>query len=495
MPLNPLEVTGGLAIGEGVGGAIAATVEPRLQGFKNKQWGEHQDKPLDPAAAAAAEQQGYDGNLSGITDASYSGIDGDRYLALRYLAATAPGTPELLELWRRGKLGPDLVRAGLKKAGLMDEFIEPVMELFTGRLDPAVIATAIQRGIMHDPGFLPVSPPTGSGNVPAFPVSPLDPIEEAKAHGIDSDRLFVETAIIGLPASVVEAAQAYFRGIGTLDDYYRAVSEGNVRNEWRDLILEVSRQILTANQYAELQLRGYITEAQRRAKTAQHGMSQADSDLLYDLLGRGVNVHQVLIGARRGGVYNGPTDQIPAEYLASLRRGNLRPEFYNLAYAGRESYPSAFVTRGLLTAGAITIERGKELFSGLGWPQDVADSAAETFGVTTTAKTDGHVTKAQTQLWTTLHRSYLAGESSEQEIAAGLPQAGVDTASVADVLAVWDAERSFVRKQLSPAQVKKAYGEKVTNPETGVAWTKDDALAALIGRGYSPADAQTFLEL
>jgi len=43
--------------------------------------------------------------------------------------------------------------------------------------------------------------------------------------------------------------------------------------------------------------------------------------------------------------------------------------------------------------------------------------------------------------------------------------------------------------------VKKAYAKAVPNPATGQAWTRDDALAALIGRGYSPADASTFLDL
>jgi len=43
--------------------------------------------------------------------------------------------------------------------------------------------------------------------------------------------------------------------------------------------------------------------------------------------------------------------------------------------------------------------------------------------------------------------------------------------------------------------VKKAYKGLVTNPETGTAWTLEDALAALIARGYSMNDATTFLEL
>src|SRR5205807_6194553 len=132
-------------------------------------------------------------------------------------------------------------------------------DLFFERLDPSVVATAIQRGIMRDPGFLPVGPPTATGKVPAFPVSPLDPVAEAKAQGINEERLFVETAIVGLPLSLQEAASAYFRGIIELADFERAVAEGNTRNEWGAAALAQARQILTASEYAELQLRGFLT--------------------------------------------------------------------------------------------------------------------------------------------------------------------------------------------------------------------------------------------
>lgn len=485
MALDPLEIIGGLAIGEGLGGAIADTVTPRLQNFKNAQWQAHQDVPLSPAEAAALAAQAYTGSYDGAGDAASGGIDGDRYLALRFLAATAPGTPELLELWRRGRLSEQLVRDGLKKSGLLDEFVDAVLELFVGRLDPAVVATAIQRGIMKDPGFLPVGPPAGVGDVPAFPVSPLDPLAEAQAQGIDSDRLFVETAIVGLPLSLQEAASAYFRGIIQLDDFKRAVAEGNTRNEWGDAALEQARQILTASEYAELQLRGFLTETERQALTAKHGMSQADSDLLYDVLGRGLSVHQILIGLRRGGTYGGPTGQIPPEYLAALRRGNIRPEFYNLAYAARETFPSYFVIRALLQAGVISAQRGQELFDGLGWPADVAKAAGDFFGASTTAAADKHVTKAENSLWTALHSSYVKDRTDDATATSTMGTLGVAATAVPDVLALWQAERALVRAGLSAAQIKKAFREAT--------FTQDEAVARLVELGWSVADAGVYL--
>lgn len=443
MPLDPIEITGGLAIGEGLGGAIADTVEPRLQKFKNSQWAAHQDKPLDPADAAAAEQQGYTGNLSGITDASYAGIDGDRYLALRFLAATAPGTPELLELWRRGKLSEDLVRVGLKKAGLMDEFVDAVLELFTGRLDPAVIATAIQRGIMRDPGFLPVGPPTAAGKVPAFPVSPLDPVEEAKAHGIDADRLFVETAIVGLPLALVQAAQAYFRGIIEETDFDRAVSEGNTRNEWRNAALEVSRQILTAGEYTELQLRGFSTADERRADTAKHGMTPEDSDKLYNVLGRAPTAHAIVQGLARGAKYPSTYADVPEPFRSAIQRSNIREEFADIVYHDRFSFPSGFQVRAETNNGDLTAAETEELLLEIGWMPKWAAFFAEKWAKPAAAKANPWIGKADTQLWTATHKGYKGGSVSVAQAQASFDLIGIDAASQTAVLERWDAEKAL----------------------------------------------------
>jgi hypothetical protein len=494
VPLNPLEITGGLAIGEGVGGAIADTVTPRLQAFKNDQWSKHMDVPLDAMQAALALVKGIPTGLDLTQEASFHGVNGNRLAVLEQLVRVYPGTAELLELWRRDRLTKDEVDAALHRQGYDDLYRAAVLDLFTGRLDPAIIATAIQRGIMADPGFLPVGPPTATGKVPAFPVSPLDPLVEAKARGIDEARLFVETAIVGLPLSLQEAASAYFRGIIELADFQRAVSEGNTRNEWGDAALAQARQILTASEYCELELRGYLTRDARLALTAQHGMSTVNSDHLFDVLGRSINVHQIVTAEARGGVYNGPSDQIPPAFLRALQRGNLRPEYYNLAYANRYSYPSAFVVRSLLQGGVITAAQGEQIFLDIGWRPDLAKQVAEHYGTATTAAVDPFVRSSRTSLVTALRHAYVLGDEDAASAQTILTAEGVAPATQTELLATWDRERSITRKELTPAQLKKAYKEAIVNPATGTAFTKDEVVAELVTRGFSTADATVFVE-
>ncbi len=63
-----------------------------------------------------------------------------------------------------------------------------------------------------------------------------------------------------------------------------------------------------------------------------------------------------------------------------------------------------------------------------------------------------------------------------------------------DVLNLWKEEREVIRQRLTATQVKKAWGKAVINPLTGQAWTRDEALAELLSRGWSSQDANTFLE-
>ena len=110
------------------------------------------------------------------------------------------------------------------------------------------------------------------------------------------------------------------------------------------------------------------------------------------------------------------------------------------------------------------------------------------------AKVDPHVTKAQNQLWTTAHSSYKASEIDNPTATAAIEAAGVTAQSAPAVLALWAHERSLVRKQLSPTQVRKALNLGVVNPATGQPWTVADAHAALLARGYDDADATVFLQ-
>jgi hypothetical protein len=493
---NLLSEGTGIVVGVGVGAAAAAALEPAVEIPKQEAWAKNPNRILDVALLARLVAQGGIPLGTAHTDAERDGYLPDKVDALVYLSQTVPGGAEALSLWRKGLISDDLFLHTLVKAGLDQRYAAPIVQSkLLERVGLGDIAYGVVRGILPAPSWVPVPPPASGDKVPRFPQVNIDPLELANQIGYDENMLKLMVGRSGLSMAPIMAANALFRGIIGPDDFLLAIAEGDLRTEWAEAVRDTARQILTAGQYAELELRGFLSTTQRRANTAKHGMSDADSDLLYDVMGRSIPVHQITTGLARGGEWTGQATTAPEPYLSSLRRGNLRPEYYSLAYANRYSYPSAFVVRALLTDGAITQAEGEQIFLDVGWRPDLAKTVAQHYAPTTSTVSDPHIAKANTQLWTTLHRSYIAEETDDTTATTTLATLGVAAAAIPEVLRLWQAERALIRKQLSAAQVKKAYAEAAINPATGTAWTQTDALDALIQRGYSMNDATTLLEL
>jgi hypothetical protein len=484
---NPISIPAEIAVGVGVGQAVSDIVEPKLRTFRNEQSAAHANVPLPAMQAALALIKGIPTVLDLAQEAAYDGFDGRRLGVLEQLLREYPGTAELLELWRRERLTRDDVDLALQRHGYPKLYRNAVLELFYGRLSPEIVATAVQRGILPNAGILPVGPPTGSGKVPPMPMIDLDPVAEAKAEAIDDTRLKVLARIVGLPASPDLAARMYFRSIIEKVDYYRAIAEGNTRNEWRDVLLEGFRQIPTAHDGIEGRLRGWIDHAAMYEQTARHGMSKADTDLLFKITGRPLSFHQVFIGERRGGVYDGATDAIDPAFLKALRESNVRPEWYNLAWAQRYTYPSAFVLRAMAEAGDLTQAETHAILLDIGWPPDLATKVAARWTAQAAGGASSYVGKAQTQLWNTTHSAFVAREASQGDVQTTLDYLGVPTADQGTIIEAWSLERDLTRKALSDANVRKAYNKGLL--------TQDVAVSRLEAMGYSFEDAELFLQL
>lgn len=492
---GPLGSTPGIIVGVGVGAAAAAALEPAIEIPKQEAWATNANKILTAGLLARLVAMGGIDLSVAHGEAKRDGYGPDKLDALVYLEQTVPGLAQALELWRRFELPDDLWTHALVKAGLDARYLPYLNKLKEGELlGLGDIAYGVVRGMLPAPSWVPVAPPASGDKVPRFPQVQIDPLTLAQKLGFNEDMLKLMVGRSGLSMAPVMAANALFRDIIGPNDYLLAIAEGDLRTEWADAVRDAARQILTAGEYAELQLRGFYDRTARIKNTRKHGMSDADSDLLYDVLGRGLAVHAVTTGLARGGAYGGTYADVPEPYRAAIQRSNIREEWAGLAYANRYNYPSAFVLRALTQGGEITGADAHQILLDVGWEPTLAAKVSAAWSGGTTSGADKHVGKAETQLWTALHRSYVAEESSDADVAPGLTAAGVPAASQAQVLALWGEERALIRKQLSPAQVKKAVAEGVTNPATGVAWSAADGLAALLARGYSQADATTLLE-
>lgn len=386
------------------------------------------------------------------TEVTRRGFGKVEFNKLVNLALKVPGTPDAEKLYLRslpgdasgaapypGAITLDQLNRVYAKSGIEYPYWKALTDAAANQLlSPAQIALGIVRSLIPDPGFLPGGPYDVNGIVPAYPASTIDPIAMAKASGISEDLLRVMVGSIGLPPSVQQLASMTFRSIIQPQDYTRGLQEGDARVEWGPYWLEQARQILTAHDYVELHLRGWIDQPTMYAGTALHGMSQADTDNLFLVLGRPIPVHQITKGLARGAVYDGDTSAIPAEYLKSMQEANTRPEWYALEFAANEySWPGYFVLKPLTAAGVITVEECTQILEWSGWEPGLSAQVAQSF-ITTATTASTHVKSAQTQAISVIKKAYVGGAYKAPDAIAALTALDVTGADQPIILKYWD---------------------------------------------------------
>lgn len=479
--------TGSLQTGVGfaLGFAAATALQPLATSIAQEAYHADPSKVLDPHDLAVALAQTLIDHDKASDAAKYSGIGTEPFDLLYETQIHVPPTGELLDFLRRKTVTDADFTHALRKMQLDPRYDAAIKQRMNLPLGGAEIANAIHRGNMTAPSIFPFPAPTAPGSVPQYPVSKLDPFEQAAWGGTSPEQLEVLVANAGLPLGLMQMLTLRNRGKVTDDDVKRAIAHSNIRNEYMDVALDLARYILSPTEYADLRLRGWIDDAAMYAGGALHGVEQSDMDLLVKSKGRPVVVHQVNTGLARGGEYNGPTAHIPEAFIRSLEQGSIRPEWYNIAYANRYTIPSYFILKQILADGGLTEPELGDLFKQEGWPPDLADKAAAAIAGGGTSGTGPYTKKAESQLWTATHKAYVDAQISEAEATASLTALGATADDIAGVLSLWKLDAKTPRKTLTVKQITDAIGE----PGKDAAW----ANTRLIDLGYTTDDAATIL--
>jgi len=477
------------------GAATAPVLAPGIETIRQAAWRLHAVRLPDVANLAAGVAQGKVDEGTARDWAKAEGFDEPAFTALVDIATAAPDVGTAMQAWRRGEIDANGFRTVLRRHGIADQWDAALEALKVEILTPGELAAAIHRGLVPDPGLLKGEQPEGPFKIEAYPVYDIPTLDEAAGSGYDRDRLGVLVGLQGLPMGTHEAAQAYFRGIITHGDYVRAFNESNSRNEWAEAVLGYARQIPTARDFIENALRGYRTFAEAAEGAALHGMSEEHARLIFQNSGRPLNLHQITQALAWGAKYDPQPGDDPDPYMNSVLIGSVTPAYYGMQDALKYNLPSALYFRTLQQQNVLTEAEAATWYRRLGWPPELADQVAKAYAKPADAGADSHVAKAQTQLWTATHASYLNREASATVARAKLQQAGVDNAAIAQILGIWDHERELIRKGLSPANVKKAFAKGSRNNATGQPWTRDEAIAFLVGLGWSANEANDYLDI
>ena len=445
-----LSELGGITAGVGAEGlafaagfAASHALEPEAVTIRQDAWNAARVLRIPPEVAAEIAAEDISSFDAMQTEANYYGWDDTRFPYLYHLNLVAPGMGQLLQMLRRNTINGGNFTHGLRKNKFEPMWDAALTDLENVYLDPAILAVMLQRNVIPNQGQLPGVTLSTAGKVERFPHVPIDAYAMAKTFGWSNDQLDAQTRIQGLPPGMDLVARMVFRNILDRGDFNLAAEQSNRRVEWADFEYEGYRQILTADQWIEAWLRGWVTQTEAENGAALHGMSAANADLLYKIKGRPVTFHEITTGLARGGTYPSTYDDIPEPYRKSIQEADIRPEWADIHYHNRYTYPSAFVLRSLAQAGDLGGQAEVEqVLLEIGWKPSFATQVSTAWTTKGTAA-DPHVAKAQGQLWTTTHALHKKGTITDAQATAALPYAGVSAAAIPEVLRIWDVENTL----------------------------------------------------
>lgn len=436
------------------GRASAPALSPAIEKIRQEAWETYPDRLPDAGVLAEGVSQGQVDAAEARAWAKKHGFDTTAFDALVAIANIGPGMAQAFNLWRRRQIDEVGFRRALKRLGLESEWIDALWNVRQDVLDPADLARGIHRGLVPDPGLLQGNLPSGVGNVPAYPVYPIDALREAEAAGLDHDHLGVLVGLQGNPMGAHEAANAVFRKILTPDDYLRAIAEGNTRNEWAEAIFEQSRQLPTAREFLENALRGYRTLAEALAGAELHGMTPEHATMVYQNQGRPLNVHQITQALARGAKFHPEPGEITDPYRASTVEGPLKPAYYEMNEALKYVVPGVFAIRALTESGVWSEAKAAERLKWAGWYPPDADEVAKAWATpSATTKQDPLIGKAESKLWTVMVKAYTEGGITKPQATTALDHLTTDPAVRAKVFEMLDAAIVVLNTPPPPAPV------------------------------------------
>jgi hypothetical protein len=455
-----------------LGVAVGPVLAPAVRELENTAWSTYTTRPLSPGDAAEIVAEDVALQPWGEAEASLTGVDAERFDKLMQAVRNAPDLGSAFELWRRGLVDDGDFEHALRKARLEPRWIEPLKALKQVLLSPADLAMMRQQGF----------------------IDPARQYSESALQGVDQERADLLYEVSGLPPGIETALEMLRRSIITEAEFAQIVREGHTKTKYTDELLALRHPVLSATQAATLRLKGWISAETSYELGALTGYTQEEMDRIYLSMGRPAAPGQMWTAAARG--VDGPdgTPMDEAQFLKGIRESDIRPEWGPMLWRIRYLYPSLFQLTRLVTSGAIDAATGAEWARKARYAPEVVTALHDSWAGTATTKGDPHLAKAETQLWNRTHSSFLAYESDEATVTATLPLAGVAASAIPAVLERWTAERALIRKTLTPAQIKKAYKDVAPNAETGAAWTRDDAIAALIKLGYTGTGAENLLD-
>lgn len=390
-------------------------------------------------------------------------------------------------------------------------------------------ATALSQELLRERPVVALTPAELAGLVIRSELSEDAAAGEAAMTGVNAERFHLLTRLAGQAPGPMDLAVGLRRKLIDPATFLRGIEQGNLRNEWADLVRELAVQQPSPVAMLEAYLEGQLSEGEARDRYQQLGGDPAYFDILYNTQGQAPTPVQALDMLNRGLIPEGGEGPGVTSYRQAFLEGPWRNKWLGPFLGLRHYLPPPRTVTAMYREGSYTREQAAARYkaNGLTDEDTAAYLASGSSQATTTTKELGQATITALYRDRIITRDQAAGfigalgYSSEeatyilevedlrlvqrflesavgrvhslyvghrisQEVASStLAQLGVDAGGIPDLLKLWGYERAANVKLLTPADIANARKKKLLDDA--------DAMAELEAMGYLPHDAWTYL--
>lgn len=518
----------GAVMGVGIGGAARDALAPTMEVARQSAWGQRAIRVLSAGEAAAASVRGIDHGIDYPDDAKREGVGRNRFRVLEDLARTRPGLPVLLDLWRRDPGAGGDVQTALRREGYTEMWVDRLMQL-RNVLPP--VSDLVRFGVrevynppLRDELGLDAEFPEGFANA-------------AERVGLSRQTARDYWAAHWELPSLEQLIEMLYRTDLTPAGFRNALKAIDIAPVWRRRFEEISRRIPPLQDMIRFAVReAYDDRAAAdlgldddypslfTSQAGLHGMAEVDArrywrahwrlpspTMGYEMLHR-----RIITRDQLGRL-------LKALDYPSVWRGRLMDISYRV--------PGRIDLRRMLGEGVLTRAQVLDGYKDLGYTDTWAERLTTFAERTATGATrdltaaqlgaqyEGYqltraallrelrqlrysdveaealadlgdarrVKKYRDAVIGKAHSQYIGGFITEAQSAAALGELHLARKSVDELLRLWRVERDIAVTKLTAREIRAAYRRGTVALE--------DAVAQLRARGYSDADARTFLGL
>lgn len=482
--------TASTAAGYGIGSALGPALSPITQEVANEVWSRYTVRPLSVGQAAQLAAREFWTEAEADAEAAWTGYSPERTNAMRLLATQPPSTGELLTARNRDVIGEAELIDGLAQAGYPAKWRDVLRPL---RFVLAPVTDLVRFAVRE------VFNPAQRAFLDLDAEFPEPFATEAARIGMRRELAADYWAAHWELPSYTQAVEMLHRRQITQAQFSDLLKALDFAPTWRPKLEAIARPIPPLDDMIRFAVREVYDPALRAelgldanypaeftSEAALHGMDEARARQYWA-------AHWRLPSAQQGYQMLWRTDLGEAG-LKTLLRALDYPEKWRDRLMQIAYHPPGRVDlRRMFAAKVIDRSEVKEGYRRLGYQEADAEQLTRLAEALAGGSEDGYLPRAESQLWTTTHRSFVNHEADNAAVTSRLTMLGIPAADQTKILTLWTAERSLTRRTLTPTQIRKAYTKGVVNPATDLPWTRDEALDALQDLGYSAADAETFV--